>query len=176
MSQRYRLGLSLAGNRCEDCVRESADDRSQHPRYSPRDELARICRSSGADGCAMWAHVCCACNRGLRRGCRGHPGRAGHYPGRRVGVLRGRPVCPGDGWWDDWNAFLSPWGFELDAVGAPVSLWHGLADTRCPPGHARWLVARIPHITPHLPEHDDHTNVEDNNRAAAYAWLHRVAR
>ncbi len=23
-----------------------------------------------------------------------------------------------DGWWDDWSAFLSPWGFELDAIAA----------------------------------------------------------
>ena len=50
-------------------------------------------------------------------------------------------------------------------------LWHGLADTRCPPDHSRWLAGRIPHITAHFPEHEDHTNVEENNRAAAFAWL-----
>jgi pimeloyl-ACP methyl ester carboxylesterase len=76
-----------------------------------------------------------------------------------------------EGWWDDWSAFLSPWGFELDAITAPVSLWHGLADTRCPPGHSRWLAARIPRIITHFPEDEDHTNIEDNNRGAAYAWL-----
>lgn len=62
-----------------------------------------------------------------------------------------------DGWWDDWSAFLSPWGFEPNAIAAPVSLWHGLADTRCPPGYSRWLAERIPHITTHFPEHEDHT-------------------
>jgi pimeloyl-ACP methyl ester carboxylesterase len=76
-----------------------------------------------------------------------------------------------DGWWDDWSAFLSPWGFDLAAINAPVQLWHGLADTRCPPAHSRWLAARIQRITAHFPEHEDHTNIEENNRGAAYTWL-----
>ena len=76
-----------------------------------------------------------------------------------------------DGWWDDWSAFLGPWGFDLAAITAPVSLWHGLADTRCPPGHSRWLAERIPRMTTHFPETEDHTNIEDNNRTAAYEWL-----
>jgi pimeloyl-ACP methyl ester carboxylesterase len=76
-----------------------------------------------------------------------------------------------DGWWDDWSAFLSPWGFDLAAINAPVQLWHGLADTRCPPGHSRWLAARVQRITAHFPAHEDHTNIEENNRGAAYTWL-----
>ena len=76
-----------------------------------------------------------------------------------------------DGWWDDWSAFLSPWGFDLGSITAPVSLWHGLADQRCPPGHGRWMAERIPHVIAHFPEDDDHTNIEENNRAAAYSWL-----
>ncbi|HVB44660.1 MAG TPA: hypothetical protein VNF47_18435 [Streptosporangiaceae bacterium] len=41
-----------------------------------------------------------------------------------------------EGWWDDWSAFLSPWGFDLDTITAPVSLWHGMADKQpqCYPG------------------------------------------
>jgi pimeloyl-ACP methyl ester carboxylesterase len=76
-----------------------------------------------------------------------------------------------EGWWDDWSAFLSPWGFDLSAVIAPVSLWHGLADRRCPPGHGRWLAAHIPRVIAHFPEAEDHTNIEESNRAAGYAWL-----
>jgi pimeloyl-ACP methyl ester carboxylesterase len=75
------------------------------------------------------------------------------------------------GWWDDWSAFLSPWGFDLADVGAPVSLWHGLADTRCPSAHSRWLANQLANVVAHYPEHDDHTNVEDDNRSAALAWL-----
>ncbi len=76
-----------------------------------------------------------------------------------------------DGWWDDWCAFLSPWGFELGAITAPVSLWHGVADKRCPPSHGRWLAERIPHIIAHFPEDEDHTNIEENNRADGYTWV-----
>ena len=76
-----------------------------------------------------------------------------------------------EGWWDDWSAFLSPWGFDLETIAAPVSLWHGLADKRCPPSHGRWIAAQIPRISAHFPEGDDHTNIEENNRAAAYSWI-----
>lgn len=76
-----------------------------------------------------------------------------------------------EGWWDDWSAFLSPWGFGLAAITAPVSLWHGLADKRCPPSHGRWLAERIPHVAAHFPADDDHTNIEENNRSAAYTWI-----
>jgi len=78
-----------------------------------------------------------------------------------------------DGWWDDWSAFLSPWGFDLDAVTAPASLWHGLADTRCPPAHGRWLAGRIPHCIARFPEAEDHTNIEENNRGAGYTLASR---
>ena len=76
-----------------------------------------------------------------------------------------------EGWWDDWSAFLSPWGFDLNVITAPVSLWHGLADQRCPPGHGRWLAGQIPGVIAHFPADDDHTNVERNNRSAAYTWI-----
>jgi pimeloyl-ACP methyl ester carboxylesterase len=79
-----------------------------------------------------------------------------------------------EGWWDDWTAFLSPWGFELDAITAPVSLWHGLADKGAPPAHGRWLAERIPHVTAHFLVDEDHTNIEENNRTAAYTWLREM--
>jgi pimeloyl-ACP methyl ester carboxylesterase len=78
-----------------------------------------------------------------------------------------------EGWWDDWTAFLSPWGFGFDAIKAPVSLWHGLADSRCPPAHGRWLAEQIPNVAAHFPEDEDHTNIEENNRSTAYAWIRR---
>jgi pimeloyl-ACP methyl ester carboxylesterase len=76
-----------------------------------------------------------------------------------------------EGWWEDWRASLLPWGFDLAAVQAPVALWHGLADTSPPPAHSRWLAERIPHVTAHFPAGEDHTNVEENNRSAAIAWV-----
>lgn len=75
-----------------------------------------------------------------------------------------------DGSWEDDLACYSPWGFDPAGIQAPVSLWHGLQDF-VPVAHARWLADRIPNVTTHFPADQDHTNIEENNRAAAFAWL-----
>jgi pimeloyl-ACP methyl ester carboxylesterase len=80
-----------------------------------------------------------------------------------------------DGWWDDWTAILTPWGCDLSAIGVPVRLWHGARDRAVPVVHGRWLAAHVPGIQAHLPESQDHTNIEHNNREAAYAWLSGLA-
>jgi hypothetical protein len=49
-------------------------------------------------------------------------------------------------------------------------MWHGFRDF-LPVAHARWLAARIPHVTTRFPAGEDHTNIGDSNRAAAYDWL-----
>lgn len=76
-----------------------------------------------------------------------------------------------DGWWDDWAAVLTPWGCDLTTTRIPVRLWHGARDRGVPVAHARWLAAHVPGIVAHISESEDHTNVEHNNREAAYAWL-----
>jgi len=75
-----------------------------------------------------------------------------------------------DGSWEDALAFYNPWGFDPADIQAPVSLWHGMQDF-LPVTHARWLADRIPNVTTHFPADQDHTNIEDNNQAAALAWL-----
>ena len=77
-----------------------------------------------------------------------------------------------EGWWEDWSASFLPWGFDLGTIKAPVALWHGMDDTTPPPSHSRWLAERITHVTAHFPVGEDHTNVEENNRGAAIAWVH----
>lgn len=77
----------------------------------------------------------------------------------------------GEGWWEDWSASFLPWGFDPATIQAPVALWHGLQDTAAPPAHSRWLAGHIPHVTAHFPADQDHTNVEENNRSAAIAWV-----
>jgi pimeloyl-ACP methyl ester carboxylesterase len=76
-----------------------------------------------------------------------------------------------EGWWEDWSASFHPWGFDLTTIQAPVILWHGLKDTTPPPAHSRWLTRQIPHVTAHFPSDQDHTNVEEDNRSTALAWL-----
>jgi pimeloyl-ACP methyl ester carboxylesterase len=75
-----------------------------------------------------------------------------------------------DGSWEDALASYRPWGFDLADIRAPVSLWHGMQDF-VPVAHARWLADRIPDVATHFPADEDHTNIEQNNRAAAFAWL-----
>jgi pimeloyl-ACP methyl ester carboxylesterase len=75
-----------------------------------------------------------------------------------------------DGAWADESAVYHPWQFDLADIQAPVSLWHGLKDF-LPVTHARWLADRIPNVITHFPPADDHSNIEENNRAAAFAWL-----
>ena len=80
-----------------------------------------------------------------------------------------------EGWWEDWSASFHLWGFDLSTIQAPVILWHGLKDTTPPPAHTRWLAQQIPHVTAHFPSDQDHTNVEEDNRSAAFAWLTQQA-
>ncbi|WP_370081486.1 alpha/beta fold hydrolase [Streptacidiphilus sp. MAP12-16] len=80
-----------------------------------------------------------------------------------------------DGWWDDWAAILTPWGCDLTSVDVPVQLWHGARDRAVPVANGHWLAAHVPGIKAHFLEPEDHTNIEHNNREAAYAWLSGLA-
>jgi len=41
-----------------------------------------------------------------------------------------------------------------------------------------WPLARRadPRVAAHFPANDDHTNIEENNRSAAYTWIRRTVR
>ncbi|MEP7023679.1 MAG: alpha/beta hydrolase [Actinomycetota bacterium] len=75
------------------------------------------------------------------------------------------------GWWDDWAAFLGPWGFDLAAIRVPVQLWQGANDTAVPAAHGHWLAGQIPGVDAHFPEAEDHTNIEAAHQDEAYQWI-----
>lgn len=48
------------------------------------------------------------------------------------------------GWLDDDLAFARDWGFALDEIDVPVTVWHGRHDAMVPTTHGEWLADRIP--------------------------------
>ena len=75
-----------------------------------------------------------------------------------------------EGWWEDWEAYLSPWGFDLGGIRTPVQLWHGVHDAAASVEHGRWLANRIPGVDAHFVD-EDHTNIEMNHQDEAWSWL-----
>ena len=64
-----------------------------------------------------------------------------------------------DGWVDDDLAFVAPWGYDLDAIAVPVSLWQGSADLMVPFAHGRWLSAALPQARIHLLDGEGHLSI-----------------
>jgi pimeloyl-ACP methyl ester carboxylesterase len=64
-----------------------------------------------------------------------------------------------EGWLEDDVAFLSPWGFSLDEIDVPVSIWQGSEDLMVPAGHGEWLSAHVPGARSHLERGQGHLSV-----------------
>ena len=77
----------------------------------------------------------------------------------------------GEGEWEDFQARSRPWGFEFGAIKCPVQIWHGSADKHVDKKHSEWLSTVIPDADLRITEGQDHTNIVELNRDAAFAWL-----
>lgn len=64
-----------------------------------------------------------------------------------------------DGWLDDDLAFLTGWGFSLDDIAVPTSLWQGDEDLMVPLPHGRWLAAHVPGVVAHLETGEGHISI-----------------
>jgi pimeloyl-ACP methyl ester carboxylesterase len=66
-----------------------------------------------------------------------------------------------DGLIDDDVAFVSPWGFDLAQISAPVLLVQGGQDRVIPPAHADWLLRNLPRSELWLRPADGHVSILD---------------
>jgi pimeloyl-ACP methyl ester carboxylesterase len=58
------------------------------------------------------------------------------------------------GWFDDDMELLRDWGFALDDISCPVTIWQGAQDRMVPPAHGEWLAAHVPGARARLlPDH-----------------------
>lgn len=63
----------------------------------------------------------------------------------RLAAAMRRAVSTGiSGWRDDDLAFVAPWGFDVERIGRPVTLWHGGHDRMVPVEHAELLAGLVP--------------------------------
>jgi pimeloyl-ACP methyl ester carboxylesterase len=76
-----------------------------------------------------------------------------------------------EGWRDDNLAFVKPWGFDPADIGAPVLLLHGVQDLMAPPGHGRWLAARIPGVEAEISDSEGHITLVVGRIPAVHEWL-----
>jgi pimeloyl-ACP methyl ester carboxylesterase len=63
------------------------------------------------------------------------------------------------GWLDDDLAFIRPWGFDLDSISVPVSIWQGREDRFVPITHGEWLAEHVRRARSHLLENEGHISV-----------------
>lgn len=66
-----------------------------------------------------------------------------------------------DGVVDDDVAYVTPWGFDVATITAPVLLIQGGDDRVIPPAHGHWLLHHLPNAELWLRPHDGHVSILD---------------
>lgn len=70
------------------------------------------------------------------------------------------------GWFDDDKAAYMDWGFALDKIDVPLSIWHGTEDLLVPPAHSRWLADQVPAAVFNLLTGEGHISIYERRYGA----------
>jgi pimeloyl-ACP methyl ester carboxylesterase len=79
------------------------------------------------------------------------------------------------GLWDDYVAFVRPWGVELGEISVPVLLMHGREDTTVDISHSEWLAPRIPGAETRFLDGEGHLSLL-HRMPEVHAWLQEQSR
>jgi pimeloyl-ACP methyl ester carboxylesterase len=75
------------------------------------------------------------------------------------------------GWLDDDMAHGKDWGFGLEQIAAPVTVWHGREDPIAPCRHAEWLADRLPSAELRLLDGEGHISLASHYGASLDAMI-----
>lgn len=81
-----------------------------------------------------------------------------------------------EGWIEDDFAFISDWGFDLNSVKVPTSIWHGKLDRFVPYAHGVWLAEHVPQAEFHSFDQETHLTLYDGHFQEITRWLHDRAK
>jgi pimeloyl-ACP methyl ester carboxylesterase len=56
-------------------------------------------------------------------------------------------------------AFTHPWGFDLNEIKVPTTIWQGSADLMVPSAHGQWLSSQAPSAAGHFEPGQGHVSV-----------------
>jgi len=95
----------------------------------------------------------------------------GEYGENTAEVFRWAVHTGVDGWLDDDIAFTQPWGFTLEEIANPVTIWQGATDLMVPFAHGKWLASKISHADVNLLEGHGHLSIGEPAFSQGFAWL-----
>ncbi len=75
------------------------------------------------------------------------------------------------GWFDDDRAVAADWGFAVEDIRVPVTIWHGEEDPGLPAWHASWLAERIPSARLHRLPDEGHMSLMEYHCGAMFDEL-----
>jgi pimeloyl-ACP methyl ester carboxylesterase len=83
----------------------------------------------------------------------------GEYAEHEAEIFRWAIGHGTDGWFDDDIAFTLDWGFDINDIKSPVSIWQGTEDLMVPLAHGKYLEAKVPNSTAHLLDGHGHLSI-----------------